>query len=215
MHGVKRSPAGEVDEAKEAAKTAKAQKLNALCLTILQRKKEKLHDQDSLALCVKALEANPEFYTAWNFRREILGKSVAAAKAKFPEGGAPLQEAVSSALAGELTLLEHAIGMNPKAYCLWVHREWVVGQMLAAGDDKVLASELALCDKLLQADERNFHCWGYRLSVARKAGRTPEEELAYTSGKIDRNFSNYSAWHYRSRFLHQAHLTPCTLHPKS
>lgn len=35
MHGVKRTPAGEVDEAKEAAKAAKAQKLNALCMTVL------------------------------------------------------------------------------------------------------------------------------------------------------------------------------------
>jgi hypothetical protein len=37
MHGVKRSPGGQVDEVKEAAKAAKAQKLNALCLTILSR----------------------------------------------------------------------------------------------------------------------------------------------------------------------------------
>ena len=153
---------------------------------------------------MQALEANPEFYTAWNFRREILGRTIAGARQEFPEPGAGLQAAVSAALAGELALLEGAIGMNPKAYCLWMHREWVVDQMVAAGVPGVLDTELALCEKLLQADERNFHCWGYRVAVARKAGRGPDAELAYTSDRIDRNFSNYSAWHYRARFLHAA-----------
>ena len=54
---------------------------------------------------VQALEANPEFYTAWNFRREILGRTIAGARQEFPEPGAGLQAAVSAALAGELALL--------------------------------------------------------------------------------------------------------------
>ena len=37
--------------------------------------------------------------------------------------------------------------------------------------------------------------------VADTAGIAPEAELAYTSEKIKENFSNYSAWHFRTKLL--------------
>ena len=43
-----------------------------------------------------------------------------------------------------------------------------------------------------------FHAIRY---VAHLAGASPASELAFASAKIDANFSNYSAWHYRSALL--------------
>jgi len=41
--------------------------------------------------------------------------------------------------------------------------------------------------------------------VAQRAGRHLEDELAFTTHKIEQNFSNYSAWHYRTSLLPLLH----------
>jgi geranylgeranyl transferase type-2 subunit alpha len=85
---------------------------------------------------------------------------------------------------------------NPKSYSTWHHRRWAVGSGFCS-----LERELLLVEKLLEADDRNFHGWGYRQFIARKMGLPVERELAFTQKKIEQNFSNYSAWHYRTALL--------------
>lgn len=64
-------------------------------------------------------------------------------------------------------------------------------------------------------DERNFHCWNYRLWVVgvylakiEQMSEGREEYTAFLKNECDmaekmikKNFSNFSAWHYRSKLM--------------
>eukprot|EP00898_Chlorokybus_atmophyticus_P008625 jgi/Chlat1/8764/Chrsp90S00678 len=111
----------------------------------------------------------------------------------------------------ELAVSEKALRKNPKAYGAWYQRKWLVlksARRRLASTDR----ELALVTKLLALDARNFHAWDYRKFLIRAVsdaagvdtpakGFTPADELSYTASAINKNFSNYSAWHYRTALL--------------
>ena len=65
--------------------------------------------------------------------------------------------------------------------------------------------------RLLDLDERNFHGWGYRQFIVRRADVPPAAEEAYTAARIGQNFSNYSAWHARTALLQRLHASSRTV----
>ncbi|TYZ61894.1 hypothetical protein PybrP1_006470 [[Pythium] brassicae (nom. inval.)] len=157
---------------------------------ILALKKAGAREPHVLPLTSHLLLLNPEFHMVWSFRRELIEAVSAAA--------ADPQEELAALAQTELKLTLDALQRNPKSYSAWFQRQWVIDRGL--GD---LQKEIGLCDKLLELDERNFHCWNYRRHVCKLAGVSREDALAFSTRKIEQNFSNYSALHHRSISLEE------------
>jgi geranylgeranyl transferase type-2 subunit alpha len=75
---------------------------------------------------------------------------------------------------------------------------------------KLWLGELQLINKMLHADSRNFHAWGYRrivvseierLNAVSEPASLAESEFEYTTKMIKTNLSNFSAWHNRSQLI--------------
>lgn len=191
MHNVKKVALSEEKRAqKRLEDVERARKYNALSRAAMARRSERLYDEESLVACERALGINPEMNTLWNFRREILA-------VMHPEGR---DDARRKPCEREFRLTQECLGLNPKSYPVWHHRQWVMEWGGCAWQHPV---DLKLTAKLLMMDDRNFHCWTYRRFVATVAKVPAEAELKLTSDKVNANFSNYSAWHYRSKLLPQ------------
>ena len=198
MHNVKRLTAEKRAELR-AANEEKAARYRAISATAMERRAARTYDQESLDLARDGVQANPDFATLWNFRREVL-------RHMHPEPAADAEAAAIEAFAAarrpaceaELALTQECLGLNPKSYPVWSHRQWVMEWGRCAWQHE---RELKLTSKFLALDDRNFHCWTYRRFLVRAAGVPAEAELSFTTTKIESNFSNYSAWHQRSKLL--------------
>eukprot|EP00948_MAST-09A_sp_MAST-9A-sp1_P000717 g717.t1 len=112
----------------------------------------------------------------------------------------------------------------------WAFELCVKEKLLAPEAIKeLLNEEIRLCETFLMKDERNFHCWrhlrcivtlledyGVNLetlpaenegkkvhqdSITKLDRETKEYQLDFSLNCIQRNFSNYSAWHHRTIYL--------------
>uniref|UniRef100_A0A6E8VZM3 Geranylgeranyl transferase type-2 subunit alpha n=1 Tax=Anopheles coluzzii TaxID=1518534 RepID=A0A6E8VZM3_ANOCL len=185
MHGrLKVRTSAEEAARKKLEQQQKVKMFRAAMGRILEKKTAQEHDAEMMELTAKLLSSNPDIATLWNLRRLcILAR---------PEG-----EDSSAVFDKDLGFTEMCLMVNPKSYCAWHHRCWILENAPKADWQK----EVDLCTKYLKLDERNFHCWDYRRYVVEKAGVTPEKEFAFCTEKIEKNFSNYSSWHYRSKLL--------------
>jgi len=209
MHGrVKVKTTEQQQKEKKIERDAKLKSYRKAMSTLLARRAQGCKDDLQLQISAQVLQSNPDISTLWNFRKETLLHNIqpelaAAEKKENSEGDSEKTNTIDkdSLLDKELDLTQQCLMANPKSYGSWHHRTWVLEHM----DQPDWNRELNLCQRYLKLDERNFHCWDYRKWVASKAGVPPCSELDFTREKIDENFSNYSAWHYRSKLLPLVH----------
>ncbi|XP_059347435.1 geranylgeranyl transferase type-2 subunit alpha [Ammospiza nelsoni] len=133
-----------------------------------------------LSLTGSVLAANPDVGTCWNLRRRALAAL----------GG--------DWVPSELSFVAQCLAVNPKSYGAWHQRRWALARPGAAAPPGG-REELALCERLLGADPRNFHAWEHRRALA--VQQDAEAELAFAGALLSRDFSNFSAWHHRLRLL--------------
>ncbi|XP_048437430.1 geranylgeranyl transferase type-2 subunit alpha 1 isoform X2 [Pyrus x bretschneideri] len=186
MHGRPRKPAKPEDE---SASAARAEALRALQSQFFSNHHNKVYTDEALQLSGRLIEQNPEFYTAWNYRKLVVQQNLDRCSESEPD-------ALKSIIDQELRLVEIALRQNFKSYGAWHHRKWVLSK-----GHSVLDREMKLLKQFQQLDPRNFHAWNYRRFVAALLNRSDEEELEYTREMVENNFSNYSAWHNRSVLL--------------
>lgn len=126
----------------------------------------------------------------------------------------------------DLAFLLPLLKQFPKCYWIWNHRAWLLQQasryLPVTSAKRLWHEEMALVNKMLSYDSRNFHGWGYRREVVaaleklsalekqEKENNSPEEnpqdsltesEFAYTTKMIKTNLSNFSAWHNRLQLI--------------
>ncbi|CAH1454177.1 unnamed protein product [Lactuca virosa] len=189
MHGRPRKSATPVDENASALKAAK---IRSLQTQFLQNHHNNIYTKEALELNAKLLEINPEFMTAWNYRKLAFEHNISSQS----EVEKADSDHVKSIIDEELRVVENALRKNFKSYGAWDHRKWVVSKGNSSTE-----RELKLLNLFQKQDTRNFHAWNYRRFIAGLKNISDEKELQFTTDMINDNFSNYSAWHNRSVLL--------------
>ena len=197
MHGrVKKEKPPTNDEIENDRK--KSAMYNKLLNIVFSCRQKHEMNEPVLDLTTKILKLNPDVYTVWNFRREIilrLHSGSVGVSADVPAERIPFSRA-KDIVAAELNLSTEAIKKNSKSYGAWYHRKWILDRF-----DVNISAEFALCKEFLTFDQRNFHCWNYRRYLVSKAKVSHSAEFDFSADKISENFSNYSAFHHRSVYI--------------
>uniref|UniRef100_A0A1I7S097 Geranylgeranyl transferase type-2 subunit alpha n=1 Tax=Bursaphelenchus xylophilus TaxID=6326 RepID=A0A1I7S097_BURXY len=195
MHGVKKSPASEAQLA--ALKKERAEKLQKFVYgkTLVFKKRENCeYDEELLEITGEIVKKQPNLYTVWNIRREMIELIT---KRKEVETVEEYRERLKGIYENELKVSLEALLSDPKSYSAWYHRDYV----LTVHPKPDFKAELELCEKALSVDCRNFHCWDHRRYTAKLAKLDEKEELEFSDRLVTKNPSNYSAWHYRGTLL--------------
>jgi geranylgeranyl transferase type-2 subunit alpha len=217
MHGRLKVRTTEEQEERKRLEREKKLKLYKYAMNeCLKRIKEKQYDEESLKISAELLVSNADILTLWNFRKNILQSFTNDnQRSKDPqqkdEEITPTMDdqKLADHFVNELNVTEICLKKNPKSYGSWFHRQWCLVEVNSPVNDHLSKlskqfnwkNELELCNFFLNADERNFHCWKHRSFVINAGNLSKFDELDFTYEKICTNFSNYSAWHYRSKLI--------------
>lgn len=171
------------------------------------------YSSETLTKISELLNRNPEYYTVWNYRRQVLRHQFS----KNSQSEEPPEENVThnaQLIKSDLLFLIPLLRSFPKCYWIWNYRLWLLDEarrlLPLPHARQFWEEELALVGKMLTLDSRNFHGWGYRrlvvetlkqLASADESRSITKTEFEYARKMVSANLSNFSAWHYRTKLI--------------
>ncbi|KAK8878366.1 hypothetical protein M9Y10_005134 [Tritrichomonas musculus] len=174
MHGRKKVS---IDEAAKIKAQQKAKKIKLAAAQVMEARSDPEKEEALMKSKCEILDYLDDFATLWNMRKSYVLKN-------------PTSEMVEN----ELQIALRVLKSNPKSYWGWHHRRWCIDLI----KDYDAHQEIELCNHFIASDNRNFHAWRHRRWAVKKCGDVDDEELKNMTKLIEKNFSNFSAWHYRS-----------------
>jgi geranylgeranyl transferase type-2 subunit alpha len=142
MHGVPRNRV--VDAKEQEQKRKKIEKWNGFKKQIFEERQNGVLTKDQIEKqeYKNLLLLSPEFYSFWNYRKEIITNLVK---------NIDNEEDKKAIYKKELELTEQVLKeRHTKSYGTWHHRKWCITHLPEAWNN-----ELLLTDKLLSYDSRN------------------------------------------------------------
>lgn len=136
----------------------------------------------ALRLTAKAVGLAPAFYTAWNYRFDIVMHMVE----KEDDSGK------AQVLNTELDWLDEFTLNNPKNYQIWSYKQ----ALLERHPKPSLKRELPLLELMINDDTKNYHVWSFRKWCV-LFFQDFTHELSYSDSLIQRDVYNNSAWTHR------------------
>ena len=206
FHGVKKNEVKELTPEEKAKNEVQLKKLKAIQAEILKIKAKNKYDQKFMDFLLKSSVLMPDYPTLWSIRKILIEQYLPTIT----------DDKCKEFLAKEIKSILPIMMKNPKSYLLWYHRVWCLVKYIEIElklktplEESILIGEIGLCNKFFQKDDRNFHCWNYRVKLLSLISiyfqdtfqKFIEDELKFTLGKITVNFSNFSAWLYRSKLI--------------
>ncbi|KAJ5949239.1 hypothetical protein N7454_000823 [Penicillium verhagenii] len=212
-HGVRRFKPVEKTPEERQQELQKIEDYRSLERGVSEKVANQDYTADTLRKISELLNRNPEYYTIWNHRRQVMRYHFSEAQNSTEDSPA---QSVLQLIKDDLIFLIPLLRSFPKCYWIWNYRIWLLDEarrLLALHEARQLwQEEFFLVGKMLTLDSRNFHGWGYRRLVVEtlKQLGSPDEamgmtqkEFEYAKKMIGANLSNFSAWHYRTKLIQQ------------
>ncbi|XP_029468626.1 protein prenyltransferase alpha subunit repeat-containing protein 1 isoform X2 [Rhinatrema bivittatum] len=173
-------------------------------LLLYRQRKQWLNRDELIDITCTLLLLNPDFTTAWNVRKELI-----QARTLNP---------VKDLHLGKLALTKF-----PKSPETWIHRRWVLQQLMrehalptcrskgravtvpGEGLSGVVQEELQVCSDAAGRYPSNYNAWSHRIWVLQHLGKldvkTLLNELSSTKHWVAMHISDHSGFHYRQFLL--------------
>ncbi|NXX51718.1 PTAR1 protein, partial [Tricholaema leucomelas] len=173
-------------------------------LLLYRQRKQWLNKDELIDITCTLLLLNPDFTTAWNVRKELILSGTLN----------PLKD---------LHLGKLALTKFPKSPETWIHRRWVLQQLIQENSlpslltkgnlgalsvermHRLVQEEMNVCSEAAGRYPSNYNAWSHRIWVIQHLGKLTVkvllDELSSTKYWVSMHVSDHSGFHYRQFLL--------------